>query len=563
MNLIMLSLHLLGALGVFLYGLKVMSEGLQKAAGSRLRDILSKATSNRFGATLSGFIVTCAVQSSSATTVMVVGFSAAGLLTLYQSLGVIFGANIGTTTTAWIVSLLGFKIKITTFALPLIGIGFFSQFIRRWRWPHKVGEVLVGFGLLFLGLHLLKTGIPNVKEAPEVMAWISRFSGGSVGPRMLAVLVGAVLTMIFQSSSAMMAVTLTAAAKGLIDYPTAAALVLGENIGTTITANIAAIGAPLSSKRAALGHFLFNIFGVIWAVLLFLPFLHFVDKIVPGDPWGTGEHSLLVGIPTHLSAFHTVFNLINTGIMLTVIRRIERVILTVLPEPAAEPKKDDHGLVFLSTPLASTPELVIPAAQQEVDRMAGVVLLMIQKIRSILKPGVVDLPTMLDSILKDERTTDVLEHRINEYLTNVTHLHLSTDTNKEAISLLSMINDLERMGDHGEKIATILKRRHDGTHVFSREAAEDLLQMADKTENIVGHARQLILHRKEDPIPEAYEREQELNKLRDKFRRSHIERMAKKKVAPTAGIDFNDLLTSFEKMGDHAFNVVEATAGIK
>ena len=242
-------MNLLGGLGLFLYGLRVMSEALQKVAGNRLRSLLETATGNRYSATLTGFLVTCAVQSSSATTVMIVGFASAGLLTLTQALGVTFGANIGTTTTAWIISLLGFKVKITSFAVPLIGIGFFSQFIRRWRFPHRIGEVLVGFGLLFLGLALIKSGIPDMKSSPLVQNWLTAFSPMSLGPRLGIVAVGAVLTMIFQSSSAVMAVTLAAAANGLIDFPTAAALVLGENIGTTITANLAAIGAPLPRVR--------------------------------------------------------------------------------------------------------------------------------------------------------------------------------------------------------------------------------------------------------------------------------------------------------------------------
>jgi len=555
-----LALNLLGALGVFLYGLKVMSEGLQKAAGSKLREILARATGNRFSATLSGFLVTCAVQSSSATTVMVVGFSSAGLLTLYQSLGVIFGANIGTTTTAWLVSLLGFKIKITQFALPLIGIGFFSQFIKRWKWPHKVGEALVGFGLLFLGLHLLKATVPDVKSAPIIMDLISNVSGTALHTRLLAVGVGAILTMIFQSSSAMMAVTLTAAAKGFIDYPTAAALVLGENIGTTITANLAAIGAPVTAKRAAIGHFFFNIFGVIWAVILFHPFLRFIDWIVPGNPWGTSEASLLVAIPVHLSAFHSMFNLINTGIMLTVIKQLEAAVLWVLPKSH---KKEEHDLVYLSTPLTRTPELVIPAAQKEVDRMAQITIRMLKNIKKALRLKPSDQEPLLLEIKKDEKTTDILEHSITDFLASLTHDHISTSGNKEALSLLSMINDLERIGDHGEKLAKLLARQEDRDCRFSEQAVKDIQHMADKTGDILEAMRALILNRTEDPIPEALAREEALDALRDQLRQSHLGRMVKGKCKPLAGVLFTDMLTSFEKMGDHAFNVVEACAGLK
>ncbi|MFH2204934.1 MAG: Na/Pi cotransporter family protein [Elusimicrobiota bacterium] len=560
MDTLSLALDLLGALGVFLFGLKFMSEALQKAAGSKLRGILAKATSNRFSSTLSGFLVTCVVQSSSATTVMVVGFVSAGLLTLAQSLGVIFGANIGTTTTAWLVSLLGFKIKITKFALPMIGLGFFSQFIKRWRWPHKVGEIMVGFGLLFLGLHLLKAAIPDVKSAPEIMNLIGRLSGGGIGTRLLAVGAGAALTMIFQSSSAMMAVTLTAAAKGLIDYPTAAALVLGENIGTTITANLAAIGATLNAKRSAVGHFLFNIFGVVWAVLLFMPFLRLVDGIVPGDPWGTSEASLLIGIPTHLSAFHTLFNVINTGIMLCLIGPLERLILRLLPDRL---EKKEHELLFLSTPLAGTPELVIPAAQKEVGRMADITVRMLDNVRKAMDVEGREKRVLLDLVRRDEKKTDFLEYEINSYLANLTHSKLSTAANKEALSLLSMINDLERIGDHGEKLAILLERQEDSSYKINGQAMRDLKRMAEHTRRILNDTRALILERKEDPVPAALEKERALDALRDELRQANVERMVKQKCKPLPGVVFSDMLTSFEKMGDHAFNVVEACAGIK
>lgn len=561
MESISLGLNLLGALAVFLYGLKVMSEGLQKAAGTRLRAILAKATSNRFSATFSGFLVTCAVQSSSATTVMVVGFCSAGLLTLGESLGVIFGANIGTTTTAWLVSLLGFKVKISTFALPIIGIGFFSQFITRWRTPHRVGEVLVGFGLLFLGLSLLREALPNVKDAPQIMEWITRFSPDTMGARLLVVGVGAILTMIFQSSSAMMAVTLTAAANGLIDFPTAAALVLGENIGTTITANLAAIGAPLAARRAARGHFFFNISGVIWAILLFYPFLALIDRIVPGDPYGTGDHALLVAIPIHLSAFHTVFNVTHTLLMLPLIKKLERFIIWL--QPAGEEDASEHDLVFLSTPFASTAELVLPAAQKEVDRMAGITVRMVDKIKVSFTLDSDKLDKVIASLRKDEKTTDVLEHRINEYLSALTHSHLSSPGNKEAISLLSMINDLERIGDHGEKLAILRARQDEGSHLFTDDGLKDIQAMADKTSEILKAMRANILKREKDHLGKALKSEEELNALRDKFRQSHLARLSRGKCSPVSGIIFNDMLTSFEKMGDHAVNVSEACAGVK
>src|SRR5690606_14234621 len=292
-----------------------------------------------------------------------------GLLTLTQSLGVIFGANIGTTTTAWLVSLCGFKVKISLFAVPLIGVGFFSQFIRRWSLPHQVGQALVGFGLLFLGLELLKDALPDVKGNAGLVEMLRYMEPGTLTGLVLAVLFGAALTALVQSSSASMAITLTAAAKGYIDFPTACAIALGQNIGTTLTAALATIGAPLIARRAALAHFLFNFLGSFWPIVFLQPFLRLVDHVVPGNPYLTSEAALLTYIPTHIAAFHTLFNVVNTAIFLAVLGPFERLVLRLLPDkPGME--ESDHNLVYLETPFGSTPEIAIEAAAREVDRMA-------------------------------------------------------------------------------------------------------------------------------------------------------------------------------------------------
>lgn len=556
-----ITLNLLGGLGVFLYGMKVMSEGLQKAAGTRLRRILHKATQNRFSAVLSGFLVCCAVQSSSATTVMVVSFCSAGLLSLYQSLGLIFGANIGTTTTGWIVSLLGFKVKVTSFALPLIGIGFFSQFVRRWRWPHRMGEIFVGFGLLFLGLQLIKDGVPDLQNSPFVQEWISGYSGDLWTARLVLVLVGTVLTMILQSSSAMMAVTLAAAASGIINFSTACALVLGENIGTTLTANLAAIGAPLTARRAAIGHFLFNVLGVVWVMIIFNHFTHLVDVIVPGDPLGANEDSLLFAIPTHIAAFHTLFNVTNTLLVLPFTHQVEKLIVLMVPDRA---KKDELTLTYLDTPLSATPELSLNAASNAVKMMAEVILGMLKKISEVINGDQKDIQNKIESIFSDEKKTDAMEHKIYEFITSLTHAHLSTSSNKKVLSLMSMINDLERMGDHGEKIAALILRSKDQELRFSAEGISDLNIMNEKAIEIVSAMITSMTNQEgEDPIPDAIKREKQLNQLRSGVRESHIKRITNGTCSAQAGILFSDIVTSFEKMGDHAFNVVEASVGIK
>ena len=527
-------LYLLGGLGVFLLGLEIMSEGLQKSAGQGLRKMLAKATTNRLAGTLSGFVVTSIIQSSSATTVMVVGFASAGLLTLGQSLGVIFGANIGTTVTAWIVSLLGFKIKISAFALPLIGIGFFSRFIKRWKWPHRIGEVMVGFGLLFFGLELIKDGIPNLQNSPEVLAWIARFSPSDILPRLGLIAVGTILTVIFQSSSAVMAVTIAAAAKGIIDFPAAAALVLGENIGTTITANLAAIGASRTAKQAAIGHFLFNVLGVLWATLLFTPIIRLVDLLVPGAPYGVSEAALLVAIPLHISAFHTVFNVMNTSLMLPFINQFERLVLIIMPDQAVTGPKE-HELVYLTTPFARAPELAIDAGRKEIDNMAGVVTGMMAKIAAALADGKIE-DHEIDAIRADEKTTDVLEHKIN---------------------------DFEKMGDYGEKIANLLGRTREPGLALTKEAYADLIKIASHARGMLEETRSFILTPKGDIMARVWELENELNRLRNEYREKHMTRISSGSCGAGVGPLYSDLLNSFEKMGDHAVNVAEAVIGLK
>jgi phosphate:Na+ symporter len=557
-----ISLQIMGALGVFLYGLKVMSEGLQKASGSRLRDILNKATDNRVMGTISGFLVTCAVQSSSATTVMVVAFCSAGLLTLQQSLGVIFGANIGTTTTAWIVSLLGFKVKIAEFAVPLIGIGFFSQFIKRWRTPHRIGQALVGFGLLFLGLALLKDAIPDVQDAAAVTDWISRLEPGTYTGLFSAVLFGTIITVVVQSSSASMAITLTAAAKGYIDFPTACAIALGQNIGTTVTAVLAAINAPLIARRAALAHVLFNLVGSLWPIALFAPFLALVDGFVPGNPYGTGDAALLVAIPTHIAAFHTAFNLVNTAVFLPLTGPFEKLIVWLMPKRASD-SGHEHELVYLTTAFSDTPELAINAAAKEVERMAGVTVTQIGRIRQVFASENSEHEALLEKIRADELATDILEHKINEYLALLVHGQLSSPATKRVLSMMSMINDLERIGDHGEKIAMLLEKLDQLPGSFSDIAAQEVREMAAEAELNLRAMTRLISTPGPNPMPAADERENRLNDMRNRYRQSHLQRVSEGNCDAQCGIIFSDMLTSFEKMGDHSYNVAEAAAGIK
>ena len=550
-----------------------MSDGLQKTAGQKMRQLLRIATTNRFAATLSGLIVTSIIQASGATTVMVVGFTSAGLLTLNQALGVIFGANIGTTVTAWIVSLFGFKIQISLFALPVIAVGFFTQFIPKPVLLRRIGETMVGFGLLFLGLSIMKEAIPaDFAQNPQVVAWISRFAPTNLFNLLILIFSGAVLTIILQSSSAVMAMTLTCAAAGIIDFPTSCALVLGENIGTTVTANLAAIGASNDARRAALGHFLFNTLGVLWVLCIFPYFVQFIDWIVPGSPY-TGQTTDLTSVlPYHISAFHSVFNVINTLLMLPLINQLARLTLFFIPKTKREDKKESD-LVFLSTRFTHTPELALVAVRKEIERMMSFITRMMDKLIYAIKT---DDDKLFHRLAEDvkfaEQTTDVLEHKINIYLTQLTHGNLSRHAVAQAFSLFDVLNNIERMGDCGEKIVRILEK-FQTTQPFSPKDRADLDRIAKLTKVVMKRTRHVLLNFEEPTVQwqeyakntfqEAMSDENQLNNLRKQLLRARRERIANgsENVSPDSITAYADILNNFERMGDYAMRINEHILG--
>lgn len=574
MSTILTSLNLLGGLAIFLFGMKIMSDGLQKASGERMRQLLGIATANRFAATACGTLVTSIIQSSSATTVMVVGFASAGLLTLHQSLGVIFGANIGTTMTAWIVSLFGFKMQISLFALPVIAIGFFAQFLPRLTLVRRIGETMVGFGLLFLGLDIMKNAIPaDFAQNPQVVAWISRFQPDNLANLLILIFSGTVLTVILQSSSAVMAMTLTCAAAGIIDFPTSCALVLGENIGTTITANLAAIGASKTAKRAALGHFLFNIIGVCWVVCIFKNFVHFIDWLVPGSPYTKETADLTAVLPYHISAFHTVFNLCNTALMLPLLNQLAKLTYVILPKSKREDKKE-HELIFLSTRFTQTPELALIAVRKEVERMMSFVTKMTDKLIHAVKVDDEKLfARLIEDVKSAEQTTDVLEHKINLYLTTLTHGNLSHHAVAQAFALFDVLNSIEHMGDCGEKIARILEKFHT-KQPFAQADVDDLETIAKLTKDITKRTRRVLVDfqqptkqwqsHAEETFAQAVSEEQELNALRKRLLHDRRERInAGQEASPDSITAYADILNNFERIGDYALRVNENILGMR
>lgn len=575
MSTLLTTLNLFGGLAIFLFGMKLMSDGLQKASGEKLRQLLSVATANRFAATFCGALVTGIIQSSSATTVMVVGFTSAGLLTLYQALGVIFGANIGTTLTAWIVSLFGFSVQISLFALPVIAVGFFVQFIPRVILIRRIGETMVGFGLLFLGLDIMKNAIPaDFAQNPQVVAWISKFRPDNLLNLLTLIFSGSVLTVILQSSSAVMAMTLTCAAAGIIDFSTACALVLGENIGTTITANLAAIGASKDARRAALGHFLFNIIGVFWVTCIFQYFVHFIDWLVPGSPYTKETAVLTAVLPYHIAAFHTVFNLINTALMLPFLKQLAKLTLVFIPKTKREDKKE-HELIFLSTRFTQTPELALIAVRKEVERMMSFVTKMTDKLIHAVK---VDDDKMFERLIEDvksaEHTTDVLEHKINLYLTQLTHGNLSRHAVAQAFSLFDVLNSIERMGDCGEKIARILEKFH-SKQPFTGQDVDDLEEIAKLTKDITKRTRRVLVDFQQPTkqwhtaaqrtFVDAVKDEEKLNAMRKYFLRARRERIlaGETQATPDSITAYADILNNFERIGDYAMRVNENLLGLR
>lgn len=575
MQTLLTTLNLFGGLAIFLYGMKIMSDGLQKASGDKMRQLLGIATTNKYAATFSGMLVTSIIQSSSATTVMVVGFASAGLLNLYQALGVIFGANIGTTMTAWVVSLFGFKFQISLFALPVIAIGFFTQFVTG-RWPilRRMGEAMVGFGLLFLGLEIMQNAIPkDFAQNPHVVSWISRFRPDTFINLLTLIFTGTVLTVILQSSSAVMAMTLTCAAAGIIDFPTSCALVLGENIGTTITANLAAIGTNKTARRAALGHLLFNVIGVFWVCCIFGKFVHFIDWLVPGNPSIPQTDTLTSVLPYHISAFHTVFNLANTLLMLPLLNQLAKLTLFFIPKDKREDQKENE-LVFLSTRFAHTPELGLAAVDKEVERMMSFVSKMTDKIMHAVK---VDDDKMFERLIEDvkeaEKTTDVLEHKINLYLTQLTHGNLSRDAVAHTVAMFDVINSVERMGDCGEKIARILEKFHTKAP-FAAADVEDLEVIAKKTKDITKNTRKTLMARavpgkltdKENQqlFAAALKHEAELNVLRKQLLKARSNRIYEgQESSPDSITAYADILNNFERIGDYALRVTENILGLR
>lgn len=591
-------LGLLGAVGLFLYGMKVMSEGLQKAAGDRLRNILSAMTRNRFTGTITGFFITALIQSSSASTVMVVSFVNAGLMTLAQSMAVIFGANVGTTFTAWVIALFGFKVDISAFALPLIGLAVPLLFSKKSR-TKSMGEFTIGFAFLFMGLDMISKYVPDLQSNPEMFAFLQRYASMGFGSVLIFALVGLLVTMIIQSSAAMFAITLIMCSKGWITFDLACALVLGSNIGTTITPLLASMSGNVAAKRTAMGHLMFNMLGTLWVLAVFYPFVNLnswiTEEIGQGDPAalynyvndlkatnpGVYNQLYAAALPTDpgdvlhhrgivsqmqvsvsfgLSIFHTVFNLINLSIMIWLTNVYVRIVEWLVP--ARHHGDDEFQLKFISGGMLSAAELNIAQAEKEISVFAERVGRMLPMARELVhtKDGSDDFNKIYSRLEKYEEISDRMELEIANYLNRCAEGRLSNESKRRIAAMLSIDSEIESIADCCLGVGKILLRKQQANVTFNDEIYKNIDLMFD----YVGKAMDNVLlllgkleNEDEHEIISSYNREREINNLRNQLRTANVENINERHYEYQSGIYYMDIVSTLEKTGDYIINVVD------
>ena len=551
---------ILGALGMFLYGMNLMSGGLQKAAGSKMRGFLTAMTSNPFKGVMTGVGITSVIQSSSATTVMTVGFVNAGLLTLSQAVGVIMGANIGTTITAWMVSLLGFKADIATFAVPLMALGFLFSLSKRDKRRH-ISELIIGFSLLFLGLSLMKGAVPDLRETPEVLAFIQNWTSYGFGSVLIFLLLGTILTLVLQSSSATMALTLIMVNMGWIPFEMGAAMVLGENIGTTITANIAAAVGNANARRAAMAHTLFNVFGVIWALALFTPFLKLVGLTItwfglPNPLEVNDGTSALYGV----SMLHTLFNVINTCILIWFVPVIVKLSEKLIRERKRE-TEETIKLKFIDAGHLSTAELAVGQARNEVVHFAEISRRGVDFIRTAINAtNDKEFEEIRERLVKYEEISDRIEYEIAQFLNALPEDSISEETRTETKRMYKIIGELESLGDSGESISRILSRRNSHGKTFTDEQKAKIETMLKAVDKAYGIMIDNLKAEKFEPLGLrlATDCEIEINDLRNNIREEEIHKIETDGSNYQSSVYYLDTISEIERMGDFIINISQA-----
>ena len=558
---------LLGALGMFLYGMNLMSSGLQKASGDKLRGFLSAMTSSPFKGVLTGVGITSVIQSSSATTVMVVSFVNAGLLTLTQAIGVIMGANIGTTVTAWLVSWLGFKADISILAIPLMALGFlFSNSKKNQR--QNIGELIVGFCLLFLGLSFMKESVPDLNETPQVLDFVKTWSSYGFGSVLLFLVFGTLLTLVLQSSSATMAITLIMLSMGWIPFNMACAMVLGENIGTTITANIAAAVGNTQAKRAAMSHTIFNVFGVVWALILFKPFLALVGVIISlfGLP-NPATYGFIVSSSTSdegtaalygLSMLHTLFNTINTFILVWFVKSIEKAVVWIIKAPKNQ-ENETFRLKYISAGPLATPELATEEAFNEIIHFAQISRTGLgYAAMAIKESNSTKFEEYREKLVKYEEISDKIDCEIAAFLNSVSAGDISETTSIRVKAMFKIIGELESLGDSGEAISRILTRKN----IHRKDFDADTIKRLEDMTSVVDNAYKVMLENLEmahkgtlRDISNAYNAEDRINNLRNILRDAEIECIENGQKNYQTSVYYMDIVSELERMGDFIINI--------
>lgn len=558
---------LIGSLALLMFGMKSMSESLQKMAGPQLRRVLGAMTTNRFTGMLTGVAVTAAVQSSTATTLMTVSFVNAGLLTLMQAISVIMGANIGTTVTAWIMSL-GFSFNITDFVYPAFFLGIILIYMKKRR---VIGDFLFGVAFLFLGLGTLKETGTNFASDPamreSIMAFFSQF-GDSFWSYALFLVVGSVLTLCVQSSAAMMAITMILCSTGVLHIQQGIMLVLGENIGTTITANIAAMGANVQARRAALAHFTYNMIGVVWSLLLMKPFLSLVcsiagfdQSLAAGDP---GYEDNLLKISVVLATFHSMFNITNTAILIWFVPQIEKLVCAVI-KPRKQDEEDDFKLHFITSGIMKTPELSVLEAQKEIKAFGERIQAMFNMVRNLLDEEDNDkFVKLYTRIEKYEEISDQMEIDIANYLHDVSDAHLSDETKAKMRAMLREISEIESIGDSCYKLARFFNRYHTGKEEFSGYQLKNIKTMMELVDNSLTEMNKtLVSYKEQNDINRTYNIENEIDNYRDMIKAENFSEVNDQKYSYAIGTMYSDIFDECETLGDYVLNVVEARMGIK
>ena len=556
-NYLMISLKLLGALGLLIYGMKMMSDALQKMAGPQLRHILGRMTTNRLTGMLTGAFVTSAVQSSSATTVMTVSFVSAGLLTLGQAISVIMGANIGTTLTAWIMSL-GYNVDLTNVVFPAFFVGMILIYKKRHRF---VGDFLFGIAFMFLSLVMLSAAGKemDLEHNENVVSFFASFDTGSYWTILAFLAIGTVITCIVQSSAAVMAITILLCSTGVLPIYLGIALVMGENIGTTATANLAALGANTQARRAALAHLLFNVFGVFWVLCVFYPFVDAVCHLVGYNPASGGQTTLL---PVVLAMFHTCFNVTNTAILIGFIPQIEHVVCWILPEKK-QVEQEEFRLQYIQGGLMQTPEISVLQAQKETGHFAQRVQQMFGLVRQLLEEKNDDaFEKLYQQIAHQEDLTDKMEIEIARYLEQVSDNHLSDITKMKVRRMMREISELESIGDACYNLARTLNRRHESGRDFPPVLYDKLGTMMQLTDEALTQMNNVMAgHSREHDIRNTYKIENDINQLRSKLKAENVSAVNEHEYDYAIGTMFSDMVGECEKLGDYIVNVVQARFG--